>query len=106
MAYQVPWADMIDRIWMVTAGGWWHSRRGLAQQTQLDGEEIMAAFRFLVKHGFAESSTAKEGRFEMITDGPSPAEAPRSYGPSEKDRQSYPGPNRTQASATIRLVPR
>jgi hypothetical protein len=35
----------------------------------------MAALRFLVKHGFAEPSTAKEGRFKMITDGPSPAEA-------------------------------
>jgi hypothetical protein len=35
----------------------------------------MAALRFLVKYGFAESSTAKEGRFRMITHGPSPAEA-------------------------------
>jgi len=35
----------------------------------------MAALRFLVKYGFAESSTAKEGRFRTITDGPSPAEA-------------------------------
>jgi hypothetical protein len=35
----------------------------------------MAALRFLVKYGFAESSTAKEGKFRMITDGPSPAEA-------------------------------
>jgi hypothetical protein len=66
---------VIDRVWLVAADGRWHSLRGLAQQTQLDGEEIMAALRFLVKHGFAESSTAKERRFKMITDGPSPAEA-------------------------------
>ena len=75
MAYQVPRADVIDRVWLVAADGRWHARRGLAQQTQLDGEEIMAALRFLVKYGFAESSTAKEGSFKMITDGPSPAEA-------------------------------
>jgi hypothetical protein len=75
MAYQVLRADMIDRVWMVAADGRWHSRRGLAQQTQLDGEEIMAALRFLVKYGFAESSTAKEGRYRIITGGPSPAEA-------------------------------
>jgi hypothetical protein len=66
---------MIDRVWTVAADGRWHSLRGLARQTQLDGEKIMAALRFLVKHGFAESSTAKEGKFRMITDGPSPAEA-------------------------------
>jgi len=65
---------------MVAADGRWHSRRGLAQQAQLDGEEIMAALRFLVKYGFAESSTAKEGRFRMITDGPSPAEAAKILG--------------------------
>ena len=75
MAYQVSRADVIDRVWMVAADGRWHSRRGLAQKTQLDREEVMAALRFLVKHGFAESSTAKEGKFRMITDGPSPAEA-------------------------------
>ena len=75
MAYQVLRADVIDRVWMVAADGRWHSRRGLAQQTQLEGEEIMAALRFLVKYGFAESSTAKEERFRMITNGPSPAEA-------------------------------
>jgi hypothetical protein len=75
MTYQVPRADVIDRVWLVAADGRWHSRRGLAQQTQLDGEEIMAALRFLVKHGFAESSTAKEGKFRTIMGGPSPAEA-------------------------------
>jgi hypothetical protein len=76
MAYQVPRADVIDKVWMVAADGQWHSRRGLVQQTQLDREEVMAALRFLVKHGFAESSTAKEERFR-ITDGPSPAEVAR-----------------------------
>jgi len=75
MAYQVPRADMIDRVWMIAADGRWHSRRGLAHQTQLDGEEIMAALRFLVKYGFAESSTAKEERYRIIPGGPSPAEA-------------------------------
>jgi len=76
MAYQVPRADVIDRVWLVAADGRWHTRRGLAQQTQLDGEEIMAALRFLLKYGFAESSTAVEGRFRTITDGPSPSETP------------------------------
>jgi len=74
MAYQVPRADVIDRVWLVAVDGRWHYRRGLAQQTQLDGEEIMAALRFLLKYGFAESSTAVEGRFRTITDGPSPSE--------------------------------
>jgi hypothetical protein len=35
----------------------------------------MAALRFLVKYGFAESSTAKEERYRIITGGPCPAEA-------------------------------
>jgi hypothetical protein len=77
MAYQVPRAEVVDRVWMVAADGRWHSRRGLAQQTQLDGEDIMAALRFLVKYGFAEPSTAGERRFRMITDGPSPSETAR-----------------------------
>jgi hypothetical protein len=35
----------------------------------------VAALHFLVKYGFAESSTAGEERFRMITHGPSPSEA-------------------------------
>jgi len=38
-------------------------------------EEIAAALRFLVKYGFAESSSAEEGRYRMITRGPSPFDA-------------------------------
>jgi len=74
MAYQVPRADVVDRVWLAAADGRWHSRRGLVQQTRFETDEISAALRFLVKYGFAEPSNAGERRFRMITDGPSPSE--------------------------------
>ena len=75
MAFHVPRASVIDRVWLVASDGRWHSRRDLVQQTRFDGEEIKAALRFLVKYGFAESSIAGQEKFRMITDGPSPMEA-------------------------------
>jgi len=75
MAYRVPRAGVIDRVWLAAEDGRWHSRRGLVQRTGFEGEEVTAALRFLVKYGFAESSFAGEQRFRMVIDGPSPMEA-------------------------------
>jgi hypothetical protein len=49
MAFHVPRASVIDRVWLVASDGRWHSRRDLVQQTRFDGEEIKAALRFLME---------------------------------------------------------
>ena len=70
-----PRCDVVDGVWLAAADGRWRSRRGLVHKTRFKEEEITAAIHFLVKYGFAESSTAGEKRFRMITHGPSPFEA-------------------------------
>ena len=70
-----PRCDIVDGVWLAAADGRWRSQRGLVQKTRFKEEEIVAALHFLVKYGFAESSTAGEERFRMITHGPSPFEA-------------------------------
>jgi hypothetical protein len=67
--------DVVDGIWLAAADGRWRSQRGLVHKTRFKEEEIVAALHFLVKYGFAESSTTGEKRFRMITHGPSPIEA-------------------------------
>jgi hypothetical protein len=67
--------DVVDGVWLAAADGRWLSQRGLVHKTRFKEEEIVAALHFLVKYGFAESSTAGEKRFRMITHGPSPSEA-------------------------------
>jgi hypothetical protein len=67
--------DIIDGVWLAAADGRWLSESGLVHKTRFKEEEIVAALHFLVKYGFAESSTAGEKRFRMITHGPSPFEA-------------------------------
>ena len=70
-----PRRDLVDGIWLAAADGRWRSQRGLVHKTRFKQEEITAALHFLLKYGFAESSTAGEKRFRMITHGPSPFEA-------------------------------
>ena len=75
MAHRFRRPDVIDRVWLVAGDGRWYSRAGLIERTRFEAEEVAAALHFLVRYGFAESSTAGEERFRMITDGPSPMEA-------------------------------
>ncbi len=75
MAHRFPRRGVIDKIWSIAADGRWHSRRSLIDQIPFKATEVVAALDFLVKYGFAESSTAGEEKFRMITDGPSPMEA-------------------------------
>jgi hypothetical protein len=75
MAYQVPRADVIDRVWLAAADGRWHSRSRLVQEAGFEAEETTAALCFLVKYGLAESSVLGGESYRMIIDGPSPAEA-------------------------------
>jgi hypothetical protein len=75
MACGFPRREIVDGVWLAAADGRWRSLRGLARRTRFREEEIAAALRFLVKYGFAESSSAEVERFRMITHGPSPFEA-------------------------------
>jgi hypothetical protein len=70
-----PRCDVVDGVWLAAADGRWRSQRGLVQKTRFEEEEITTALHFLVKYGFAESSTTGERRFRIITHGPSPFEA-------------------------------
>jgi hypothetical protein len=75
MACRSPRSEVVDWVWVAAAGGRWHSQRDLVHRTGFNEEEIVAALRFLVKYGFAESSFAEEERYRMITHAPSPSEA-------------------------------
>jgi hypothetical protein len=75
MAYSFPRCEIVDGVWLAAADGRWRSLNSLVQKTRFRKEEIAGALRFLVKYGFAESSSAKLERFRMIMHGPSPFEA-------------------------------
>ena len=75
MVHRFPRRGVIDRIWSIAADGRWHSRRSLVDQIPVKPTEVVAALDFLVKYGFAKSSTAGGKKFRMITRGPSPMEA-------------------------------
>jgi hypothetical protein len=68
--------DAIEMVWSTLADGRWHSRRSIIGRIRtLRSTDTIAALDFLVKYGFAESSTAAQERFRMIADGLSPIEA-------------------------------
>lgn len=75
MACRFPRSGVVDGVWLAAADGRWRSHRDLVHKTRFKEEEIAAALRFLVKYGFAESSSAEVERFRMVTHAPSPLEA-------------------------------
>jgi hypothetical protein len=75
MACRFPRYEVVDRVWLAAADGRGRSQRDLVHKTRFKEEEIAAALRFLVKYDFAESSSAEEERYRMITHAPSPFEA-------------------------------
>ena len=75
MAHRFPRPDVIERVWSLARDGRWHSRGSLVERSRFGAEEVAAALHFLVRYDFAETSTVREERFRMISDGPSPMEA-------------------------------
>jgi hypothetical protein len=75
MACNLTRSGVVDGVWLAAADGRWRSHRNLVHKTRFNEEEIAATLRFLVKYGFAESSSAEEERYRMVTHAPSPFEA-------------------------------
>ena len=75
MVHCFPRPDVIDKVWSIASDGQWVSIDVLMKRARCRADDVAAALHFLIKYGFAESSTVGEESVRMITEGPSPMEA-------------------------------
>ena len=66
--------SVIDMVWATGEDGQWHSETELARRVPFKVDAVIETLEFLVKYGFARFSNLSDGKFQLTTGSPAPAE--------------------------------
>ena len=75
VATEPPRIGVVDAVWLVGRDGRWHTQSDFAKRAGFRDDDVAGVLDFLVKYGFAQSSSPAERKFKRIMNGPSPMKA-------------------------------